>query len=264
MIRQGRFFYIAAAIILALIGRDVLAARYDPQKADTEFDARIQRLEALVQNEGVVELLQRVEQLQLEMQELRGTIEQLRNDVDGMQKRQRSMYLDIDRRLNDLQLNGGSPAPLGSLAVTPEESAVHADIGKKSPENLEQERLAYEAAFKYLREGRYPQAIDAFTQFLKQYPDGRYSGNSQYWLGEANYVSRHFEQALIEFLKVLDKYSNSSKLPDTKLKLGYTYYELKQWDRARQMLNDVLKNYPTSSVAPLAEKRLIRMTEEGH
>lgn len=233
------------------------------QVGQQEMQARLDRIEAGMQNKGLLEMARMLEQMQNELRELRGQLEQQGYELEGIQKRQRELYLDIDRRLNDMQLQGGNSSPMtGSGNV--DTSANTTDMTNNAAGNENQERTDYMAAFQSLKEARYNQAIEAFIAFLKKYPEGKYADNAQYWLGEANYVSRNFEQAIKEFSKVLEQYPRSAKVPDAKLKLGYTYYELKQWDNARRMLSDVVSSHAKSSVVGLAQQRLQRMSQEGH
>ena len=67
-------------------------------------------------------------------------------------------------------------------------------------------------------------------------PTVKYSANAQYWLAEANYVTKRYERALNEFQTVIDRYPTSSKLPDARLKIGYTQYELGQYEESRVTL----------------------------
>jgi tol-pal system protein YbgF len=232
------------------------------QTGQQELTKRLERIESLLQNQGLVELMQQLQSLQTELQELRGDVEKHTNDLEGIQKRQRELYLDLDRRLNDLQLqsntvpaaNGTLPAPEGAAPAT---GSGGAPVG-------DQERAGYMNAFEILRESRYVEAIQSFTQFLQQFPSGKYANNAQYWLAEAYYASGDMQKALAEFEKVIELYPASSKIPDAKLKLGYTHYELQQWAKARDVLTGVMTSYPNSSFALLAEKRLSRLTQEGH
>ena len=48
------------------------------------------------------------------------------------------------------------------------------------------------------------------------------------------------------------------------LRLGYIYYELSDYDAAKDILNKVRKTYPNSSAAKLVGKRLNRIQREGH
>lgn len=237
--------------------RDDIEALQGGQK---DLQGRLALLEA--QNQGLLEMLKMVEQLQAELRQLRGDVEYQMNELEGLRKRQRELYMDIDRRLGDLQWQPAAPGGASPGGNAAGKSAATTGIQEEG-QGADLERNEYKEAFEILREGRYPQAIEAFTRFLQKYPDGGYADNAQYWLGEANYVSRNFDRALAEFNKVLQQYPNSSKVPDAKLKLGYTHYELQQWDKARQILSDIVNKHAGTSVAPLAEKRLLRMSQEG-
>jgi len=127
-----------------------------------------------------------------------------------------------------------------------------------------QERGSYDSAFDLLKNGRYGDSIIAFEGFLKQYPQGEYAGNAQYWLGEAHYVTRSFDAAVREFTKVIDNYPTSLKYADSLLKLGYVHYELKQWQKARARLAQVIDKFPGTTVAKLAQQRLDRIRREGN
>lgn len=123
---------------------------------------------------------------------------------------------------------------------------------------------AYAKAFTLLKEGRYQPSITAFQDFLKAYPHSKYSDNAQYWLGEANYVSRDYKTALEEFQRLIAQYPDSSKIPGARLKIGYVYYELKNWSASRDSLQQVIKLYPNNPVAKKAQERLDRIQREGH
>ncbi len=246
------------------------------------------RLQRLIDNRALLELVQRVDDLSREVSELRGQMEQQNYDLSGLKKRQRELYLDTDRRLRDLE-NRSSSAPaatapsLPSAAVTgtaaagtpaaapapkpqaaPPKPVVPAvNVGSTGGATVSDERAAYQKAFDLLKEGRYERANAAFRDFLKTYPNSSYAGNAQYWLGESLYVSRKFKQAAEEFQRVLKNYPNSNKAPDAMLKLGYTWYELRQFDAARAMLKQLTELYPGSTAARLATKRLERMKREG-
>ena len=130
--------------------------------------------------------------------------------------------------------------------------------------HYQKEKDTYKNAFDYLKEGRYQSSIEAFRKFLADYPNGNYADNAQYWLGEANYVSRNFEEAIREFSLVVSKYSSSPKTPDARLKIGYAHYELENWQAARTTLTALAQDFLNTSVGKLANQRLKKMQSEGH
>lgn len=269
-----------AALALGLLWLSPPSTGWAQQQLSLE--ARVARMERLLDNQALVELAQRVEELQGELRDLRGLIEQQGYEIEGIKKRQRELYLDIDRRIRDLEVAGvpapaavaGAAAATGAAAeaATPPPADATAPATTISapppppdaPQAAQGERDAYQQAFELLKEGRYREAITRFEAFLAAYPNGSYSDNAQYWLGEANYVLRQFDPALAEFNKVITNFPRSSKVPDAMLKLGYTQYELKHYAEARATLERLLKTYPDATVSRLAEKRLERMKQEGH
>ena len=117
----------------------------------------------------------------------------------------------------------------------------------------------YSQAFSALKAGSYSVAITGFKDFLSSYPASPLAENAQYWLGEAYYVTRSYDDASGAFRSVLQKYPQSRKAPDAMLKLGYTQYEQKRYVDARKTLEDVTQKYPDSDASRLAAERLKRI-----
>jgi tol-pal system protein YbgF len=181
-----------------------------------------------------------------------------------MKQRQRSLYSDMDRRLNSLE---GGASRTGAVApVPPPGSSSGSTTAAVAPTmtNDKDGAQQYTAAFDLLKEGQYSKSITAFENFLKNYPNSKYADNAQYWLGEANYVSREYKTALDVFQTLIAKYPESTKIPGARLKIGYTYYELKNWSAAKDTLMQVVKLYPDTTVASKANDRLERIKREGH
>lgn len=255
------------------------------------LDQRVTRIEHTLDSGTLVDMLTRLNSLEQDLQALRGELEVQRHDLDDLQKHQRDLYLDIDRRLRALEVGGaaGTAAPPAASSATgtppavpgsgpaappapgtpPGMAAAAPPAGGTAPstappQDTPQAQAAYDQAFNLLRSAQYDQAIAAFKQFIVDHPKGPLSDNAQYWLGEADYVTRQFPAALTEFQKVVSDYPDSPKVPDAKLKIGFTQYEMAKWDDARKSLTDVVNNYPDSSAAKLAENRLQKMKAEGH
>ncbi len=241
------------------------------------------RMGRLVDNRAMLEMIQQVDQISEDVNLLRGEIEVQGNDVVDIKKRQRELYQDIDRRLRDLESRAVSQTPATQVTVPPASApavepagsaaqvpslapASSAAVVAAAPVTATQagEKEAYQAAFDTLKEGRYKEAKVEFQAFLDKYPNGSFSGNAQYWLGEAHYVTRNFEQGIVEFEKVLNGFPGSNKVPDALLKLGYTYYELKQYPQSKTVLQDLRTRFPNETASRLATKRLDRIRKEGH
>lgn len=240
--------------------------------AGPSIEARISKLERMVEGQALADLLLRIQRLQEDVQKLRGDLEVQANELNGIKQRQRDLYLDIDRRLRQLEVSSSGAAPASLTPAAPMSASVAPDITPGvapaappagAPLNPEQEQAAYQKAFDFLKEGRYDEAVAAFHNMLADYPSGKLSDNVQYWLGEAHFAARRFREAADEFDKVINSYPQSSKVPDAMLKLGFSYYELSNWAKARQSLEQLMARYPQSTAAQLADKRLQKMKSEG-
>ena len=252
----AKFVVLAAALCLGAVAR-----------ADTDpLEARVNRLES----QTLVEMLTRLNQLQDQVQQLRGQIEDQGHTLDGLQQHQRELYMELDGRLRKLEQGGGAPPPAtgaaegntnAGAAPSPNTTAPTPPPGAAAAGG---EQGAYQQAFNLLKQGQYPQATQAFRDFLAHYPKSQLAGNAQYWIGEANYVTRSYKVALAEFQKVVDDYPQSGKQADALLKIGYIHYDQGEWDKARAALGQVKSKYADSSAARLATERLRKMKQEGH
>jgi tol-pal system protein YbgF len=237
--------------------------------ADTpapNVNQRLERLERMVQNQNVSDLLLQVQRLQREVQQLRGEQELQNHALEALKRQQRELYLDLDRRITAAEPAAPPPAAAEVAAAAPPPPATvkaAAPPPSITPDSTK-EQPAYQAAFNLLKQGSYPESIGAFRAFLQAYPSGDYADNAQYWLGEASYVTREFDTALNEFNKVLEDHPDSGKVPGAMLKIGYIYYEQRQWDNAKKILERLFKQHPRTTEARLAEQRLQRLRQEGH
>jgi tol-pal system protein YbgF len=232
---------------------------------------RLERMERLVSSDVLMEQAQQMEMLREEITLLREQLDQQSYELDTIKQRQRSLYLDMDRRLQGVE-TGGRSSRTGSSPVPPPVSGGSSNntgSGNKGVVSApagedENGKASYDKAFGLLKDGSYKQSISAFGDFLKAYPGSKYSDNAQYWLGEANYAYRQYKQALSEFQTLIAKYPDSLKIPGARLKIGYVYYELKNWSAARESLQQVIQLFPEANVAKKAQERLERMKREGH
>ncbi len=242
------------------------------------LDQRLLRLERVLDNSVLIDMVQRMEALQTEVRQLRGELEQRNNEIESMRERQRKLYLDTDSRLQSLEAGGGgggldSLESLEGLDDIPLDEpdtttplVVEQEIVVDTPvatSNEREEKLDYQNAYDLLILGRNREAIVEFDKFLVKYPDGTYSDNAHYWLGEANYVERRFNEAIDRFNVVIFQFPGSRKVPDARLRKGFALFELQRYAESRQELTAVESEYRGRSIAALARRRLEQMDNAG-
>ena len=170
----------------------------------------------------------------------------------------------IDARGLDLRPPAdNNPPPPPVAAPTPSSPRAVGIPSLPAPETAQgNERDAYRDAFDLLKQRKYPQAVEAFNDLLRRYPQGQYSENARYWLGETYYVQRNYAAALAEFDRLVQQSPASPKVPGAMLKIGYIQYDQAAYDQARAALQQVVRQYPDSTEARLAKSRLERMGRE--
>jgi len=228
----------------------------------------------------LTDLVLQLQQLQEEVRQLRGQVEQQAYEIENLKRLQHDQYLDLDERLSNLSKPDGSAGSNGAglppkvmppdsvIADQPDtdSSGIDAALPESNPVQVGpmDEKGAYDMAFNSLKNLEYVTAAEGFMDFLEAYPGSPLAGNAQYWLGECYYVTRNYELALGAFNTLLVQYPDSSKVPDAWLKIGYTHYELQQWNEASKALTMVKDQFPGSSLSRLADNRLRTMRLEGH
>nr|VFK41697.1 MAG: tol-pal system protein YbgF [Candidatus Kentron sp. TC] len=237
---------------------------------------RLDHVERVIGSQALMDLLKRVDDLQREIQELRGQVEIQAHALSQIKRSQRNHYLDVDKRLQQVEVATEAETTIprtsrlpGAKTPPPAVEPNAASVRKQSSERLEkaipgdialpsdrEQEAAYQKAFDLLKKKHYSEAITSLKAFLEQYSGSRYAENAQYWLGETYYIMRQFKPSLNTFQKLLREYPTSPKISDALLKIGYAQDELGQRVEAQRTLGNLIKQSPNSTQAHLARKRL--------
>ena len=178
-----------AAVVLAA-GCSSLSPSEDPVALRmTDIEARLIRLERVVENQSLAELVGELERLRSESAALRGELETLRFETENSDSRQRELYVDLDRRINGLESAPRSFSPPAADAPGPgADSPQQPPAVASRPAGSDQQN--YEAALDLIESRRYDEANRAFTTFLTSFPTSPLADNAQYWQRNGQPVSR--------------------------------------------------------------------------
>jgi tol-pal system protein YbgF len=226
----------------------------DPLQLQVEdMDSRLARIDRVVDSQGLVQMSQQLDSLQQQVRSLQGRIDELQNENETLRKQQRDLYADLESRLNGI---AAASANAAAAAYSPGSGAADAQLAASASGD---EQARYDAAFNALKNREYAAAVDGFRTLAAAYPNGALADNTQYWLGEAYYVTQEYDHAAATFQRVVTTWPDSRKAPDALLKLGYTQIEQKQVAAGKQTLQQVLSRYPDSDAAKLAAERLVTL-----
>lgn len=217
-------------------------------------------------------LLDKIQGLQQEIQELRGQLEIQAHDLKLLQEQQLSFYKDLDARISHTPVKGVATTPPTDLSIGSSPTIPAASVQSGSPTipvtppiqplisagrtNPADEQISYLAAYEFVKNKQFDDALSAMHAFVTKYPHGGYTANAQYWLGELYMVKNDYPQAIEHFNVVLQEFPSSSKNAASLLKIGYALAASGKTAEAREKLQAVIKNYPDTTTARLATTKL--------
>jgi len=186
---------------------------------------------------SLLELQNQIETLRAETAKLRGQNEQLSRDLAETQRLQKDVVQGVDSRLRQF-----------------EPVKVSVDGREFSAEPAE--KRDFEAAMLIFRKGEFAAAQPLFIDFLKRYAQSGYGPSALFWLGNAQYATRDYKEAMINFRSLIAREPEHMRSPEAVLSIANCQIELKDNRSARKTLEDLQKAYPQSEAASAA--RILR------
>lgn len=205
------------------------------------------------------QLYMQFQQLQQEVATLRGMLEVQQNQLQQIEQTNLERYQALEQRTAQAaEQTTFTAEPTNSPQPTnqPTEQQT-APLAESADPAKEQE--FYDAAFSLIRKRDFDTAQQAFSGFLRRYPNGQYAANAYYWLGEIHLVQEDFQAAGKAFATVIQNWPDHSKVADSMYKLADVERRMGQPERAKVILQQVTEQYPRSSAAKLAQQDLQRL-----
>ncbi len=210
---------------------------------------RLARLETTLNSQGLLNLLNQINELKMELARLRGLQEEQLNAINQSDRRQKELFEDLDSRLKDLASRPvAAPVEPVKLQASPALLV--------SPQEPQSENKAYEAALGHFRSGDYRAAVTALQAFIKEYPSGSLASNAHYWLGLAYASLGDHASAVQVYQKLLKEFPSSNKVPDAMVSLARAHIQLGELASAQALLEQVVAKHAQSRAAENARKLL--------
>jgi tol-pal system protein YbgF len=235
----------ASAVVVLCASMGAHAALFEDDEARRAILDLRQRVETMrVQSESaaqqnsrtVLELQSQIEALRSDLARMTGQNEQLAKTVSDLQERQQT----VDDRLKKNE---------------PSQVAVDGREFTADP----REKAEFDAALGVFRAGQFAQAQTAFAEFVKRHPQSGYNPSALFWLGNAQYATRNYNEAIANFRSMLSLAPDHAKAAEAVLSIANCQIELKDTRAARRTLEDLTKAYPQSEAAQAGRERLSRL-----
>jgi tol-pal system protein YbgF len=244
----------AAPAHAALFGDDearraILELRQKVDANRAASDAAVQRIsdelnraneENAQLRRSLLDLQNQIEALRTDLARGRGREEQLTREIADLQRAQKDVAAGVDERLRRFE----------PVKVTVDGREFAADPAEKRD---------YESALASFRKGDFAAAQSAFFDFVKRYPQSGYNPTALFWLGNAQYATRDYKEAVANFRSMLTLAPDHMRAPEAALSIANCQIELKDARAARKTLEDLVKAYPQSEAAVAAKDRIARL-----
>ncbi|WP_184524223.1 tol-pal system protein YbgF [Variovorax sp. Sphag1AA] len=234
---------LAAALLCASLGAQAALFEDDEaRRAILDLRQRVETIRTQSSEENaqlrrsMLDLQNQIEQMRGDLARMTGQNEQLTKSLSEMQQRQ----TDIDTQLKKNE---------------PSKVAIDGREFNADP----REKADFEAALGVFRAGQFAQAQTAFADFVKRYPQSGYNASALFWLGNAQYATRNYNEAIANFRSMLSLAPDHAKAPEAVLSIANCQIELKDTKAARRTLEDLTKAYPQSEAAQAGRERLSRL-----
>jgi len=209
-------------------------------------------------------LILRVQQLESDVRQLNGLLEEAMQALRELEAQSLERYVDLDRRMAAgaplAQADGENGAVSGvDNGAPPQSASTNVAVPPRSLAAPEGAEAAYRAAYELVKGREFDDAVAAFNEFLSDYPFGRYAPNAHYWLGELYLVVEPPDPELARqnFKLLLDQYPADPKVPDALYKLGRVQFIKGNRQRSQEYLDEVIREYPSHAAAQLARQFLL-------
>ena len=218
------------------------------QLKETELETRIVNLEAVIKSGSLNDMLNQIELLKQDVSKLRGDMETLRHLNATVEQRQKDLYQDLDGRLRRIEeksagSNASTSNKVAEVPATPEVKALS-------------DQEVYDQASALLDGMKNKEAFQAFTDFIKQFPNSALLPDAKYALANAQFNLKNYKATIGTYQKLLDQHPDFSKNPEALLGLANAQIQLALIPEAKKSLKDLIKKYPKSDVIQNALKRL--------
>ena len=211
---------------------------------------RVTQLERIsnAHSQLLTQLQQQLSDNQSDIDSLRGQIQESQYQLNQVVERQKQILLQMDSLSEQSGAATATPAP-GAGAAT---SGAPVQSGDANTD--------YNAAIALVQDkSRQDDAIVAFQNFIKKYPDSTYQPNANYWLGQLNYNKGKKDDAAFYFASVVKNYPKSPKAADAMYKVGVIMQDKGDAAKAKAVYQQVISKYPGTDGAKQAQKRLNAM-----
>jgi tol-pal system protein YbgF len=253
MLKQRALLLLALCLVIP--AQAGLLEDDEARKQIQQLETRVLKLEDAVkqQTRSMLDLQSRIDALNTEIRNLRGQNEETTHGLQDAEKRQKDFYVDLDTRLRHFESAEEAAKEAAAKEAAAKASAAQAPADPSDP--IAEDR-AFETAYGLFKAGNYANAVKAFQDFVRKFPDSVRVPDANYWLGNAQLAMKDYKNALDTYQGYLEDFPETSKSADVMYGIARCQQGLKRPVSARKTLKKLIAKYPSSEAAAKAKKLL--------
>lgn len=214
-----------------------LRQRVDAVRVDVDQSRKAGSDEITSLGKSMLDLQRQIEILKNELSSVRGVNEQLLRELANVQRIQKDQAQIVSERLSKFE----------PVKVKVDGLEFFAEPNEKRD---------FDAALAVFRKGEFSAAQNLFVGFLNRYVTSAYVESALFWLGNAQYATRDYKEAIVNFRALVAKNPEHMRAPEAVLSVANCQLELKDTKGAKKTLSDLVKAYPQTEAAVVAKERL--------
>jgi tol-pal system protein YbgF len=260
-------------------------------KLESEMDASITKL-----NETAAELAARVDASDQQMRTIQGSLDENQVKLAALQ-RNLDELMDVTYSINKMSrpsrtsdvtaaggfqveppprtparpINGDDMSPIGSSDVitsppadvrgpTPAAPApAPTPAPAPAPSHSGSPESDYQQAQKSFAKQDYASALDQFSTFLQRYPNSEHAANAMFWRAKSFQGLEQYREAIDAYESLRANYATSTKTPYAIHQEAVCHARLGQSERAIQLMEEVIRDYPMTPAADQAKSDLQKL-----
>jgi len=216
-------------------------------------------LNAQTNNESLDLILEKIENLEIELARLANQIDSNTFEVQKLDQSNQARYVDLDKRIHELEaiILLSKEEVEEEMNEEPKAENPLAELIEKDGE--EEEFTLWSNTLKLIDNSRYSEAAENLRFLILSYPNGAYLVDSYFWLGEIYFLQEMNEDAYETYFSLINNFPDHERVSTSLYKLGLISIKLEKNEEAIAFFERVILNYPNSGSSVLSEQELVKL-----
>jgi tol-pal system protein YbgF len=198
---------------------------------------------------GTADLQASLESAKVDMQVMAGKVDDANLQAKKPSEDISLLKEDLERRLGALE------GKIANLEKNSEE--LHKKFNDASTKQAEiSPEALYQQGLDLVKGGDTLKGRELLTKFVEKNPNHELAANAHYWIGESHYTEKSYDQAILEFEKVIKNYPGKEKAPAAMLKQAMAFKALGDGKSAKYVFSKLIESFPRSAEAATAKAKL--------